>query len=289
MNPLLKKAVPSRLREARYRYRRLGAAKSLRYYAIEHAEQRKPGPEAGQPFDIGGAELVPHGSTVHAIRSHWVDYAHGVQELRAFKGLAAGHNELLDIGAAEGIYSAAFCALTGRRAWALEPSPEMYGRLRGLCDLNSSFEIETCQIAVGATAGHRAVRLYPDGQFSGVGASDGEAMDVTTLDEFTAERELAPDLAKIDVEGMELDVLRGGERTFRDSVQAILLEVHYDLLAQQGQSVRELQSLLADYGFSLEDLDAAPIEDLERFTQANPEPVPGYTIVVCRRPSVPAP
>jgi FkbM family methyltransferase len=283
MHRLLKQAAPRSLREARYRYRRLGAAKSLRYYVMERSERRKPPPTAGQPFDIGGGKLVPHSSTLPAIRSHWVEYAHGIQELQAFRGLAPRHNQFLDIGAAEGIYSAAFCALTGRRAWALEPSCQMYARLRNLCALNPTFAIGTSQVAVGSAVGKRAFRLYADGQFSGTGQNDGELMDVTTLDKFIADRDLAPDFAKIDVEGMELDVLRGGEDAFRQTVQSIMLEIHYDLLAEQGQSTRDIQSLLFEYGFKIEDLHGAPVDDLERFSEANPEPLPGYTIVVCRR------
>jgi FkbM family methyltransferase len=284
MHPLVTSAIPADLREARYRIKRLGWTKSLRYYGIEWAEQRKPPPLAGQPFDIGGGQIVLHAETVRPARSHWVDYAHGVLELRAFKRCAADHRLLLDIGAAEGIYSAAFCALTGREAWAFEPSPEMLGRLAALCALNPGFAITRVPVALDATTGKRAIRRSPDGQFSGVGAlTPADVMTVTTIDAFVADQGIDPDFAKIDVEGMELDVLLGGETTFRDHIRTILLEVHYDLLIERGQSTSQLQAVLAGYGFHLETLDGLPVGDLESYARANPEPYPGYTVVVCRR------
>jgi FkbM family methyltransferase len=284
MNPSLKKAIPLSWREMRYRVRRLGISKYIQYRRIERVERQKPPPRAGCAFDIGGGEIVLDQTTLPSVLSHWVEYAHGIQELQAFKALALSHDVLLDIGAAEGIYSAAFCALTGRSAWAFEPSREMFDRLARLCAANPGFAIEVTNVALDAHVGQRAITRHPDGQFSGVRAPDeSDVMEVTTLDAFVAEHDLRPDFAKIDVEGMELDVLRGGEITFRHSVKTIVLEVHYDFLHESGQSAAELQMVLESYGFSLEALDGTAVTDLEGYARANPEVLPGYTVVVCRR------
>jgi FkbM family methyltransferase len=288
MQRILRKLIPLRLREARFKQQRLGSAKSARYRRLVRVERRKPPPRAGEPFDIGGAAFVLHASTLHSVRSHWIDYGHGIEELHAFKRLASGHVLLLDIGAAEGIFSAAFCALTGQRAWAFEPSPEMLTRLEHVRRLNPTLAIHISDLALGAKAEQRPVRQYTDGQFSAAGAQAGgsDTMGVTTLDAVVEQHGLKPDLAKIDVEGMELDVLRGGECTFRSLVRTIVLEVHYTLLAQLGQTMPALQALLEDYGYGLESLDGGAIDDLAQYARAQPEMLPGYTIVVCRRPHV---
>jgi FkbM family methyltransferase len=285
MRSILRKAVPRSLRDARYKLKRLGPVKFLRYYRIEYPERRKPAPQANRPFDVGGGQFVLHESTIAAVLSHWVEYGHGIRELRAFKRAARSRRLLLDIGAAEGIYSAAFCALTGRSAWAFEPSPAKFPNLEDLCRLNPSLAITANNLALDATSGQRAFRRHPDGQFSGVGVTpeDCEILSVTTLDEFVAGRSLVPDFAKIDVEGMEIDVLRGGEKTFREMVKTIVLEVHYVPLRERGQSASDLQKLLEQYGFRLESLEGVPIADLEAYTRAHPEPIPGYTIIVCRK------
>lgn len=285
LHRVLKKLIPSRLREARFGLRRVGPVRFVRYRRLQRVERRKPPPRAGQPFDIGGGVIILHASTVRSVLSHWVEYGHGIQELRAFKSLAPGHRLLLDIGAAEGIYAAAFCSLTGQRAWAFEPSPEMFGRLEHLRQLNPNLNIAATNIALGASAGERTVRQYADGQFSGVGAApeDVDIMALTTLDAFVEDHGLAPDMVKLDVEGMELDVLRGGERTFREAVRTIVLEAHYELLGRLGQSMADLQAVLEDYGFRFEALDGACIDDLASYAQAHPELLPGYTVIVCRK------
>lgn len=285
LHRVVKQLIPSRLREARFGLKRVGPARFVRYRRLERVARRRPAPRAGEPFDIGGATIVLHASTVRSVLSHWVEYGHGIQELHAFKRLAPGHRLLLDIGAAEGIYAAAFCSLTGQRAWAFEPSPQMFDRLQQLCRLNPDLSIEATNIALGASAGERSVRQYADGQFSAVGAPPGErdVMAVATLDAFVADHGLQPDMIKLDVEGMELDVLRGGQRTFREAVRTIVLEAHYELLGQLGHSMADLQAVLEDYGFRLESLDGARVDDLAGYARAHPELLPGYTIIVGRK------
>ena len=47
---------------------------------------------------------------------------------------------------------------------------------------------------------------------------------LTTLDRVAAERGLRPDLIKIDVEGAEMDVLRGAERLLGDARPTVIVE-----------------------------------------------------------------
>jgi FkbM family methyltransferase len=283
---LLRPLVPQRARSELFRVRRIGARKAAEYARLERRERRNPPPRAGEPFDVGGVRpIVLDASTVHTVRSHWVDYGHAIKELQAFRRLAAAHELFFDIGAAEGIFAAAFCALTGRSAHAFEPSPEMQGRLNRLCEANPDLAITAHHIALGDAAGERRVRAYEDGQFSGVAdaTTATDTMTVQTLDAFARDSGLNPDLVKIDVEGMELDVLTGGAETFKTHVERILLEVHWELLDERGQSAAGLQTTLDGLGFDLYDLDFAAIPDLTEYTRKEREMVPGYTIVVASK------
>jgi hypothetical protein len=77
-------------------------------------------------------------------------------------------------------------------------------------------------------------------------AASGVAVPIATLDEVVSTLpELSIDLLKIDAEGSEVAILRGGERTL-DHVQRIVVEYHSrDLL-------RQVKEILARKGFTQE-------------------------------------
>ena len=56
-------------------------------------------------------------------------------------------------------------------------------------------------------------------------------------------------LIKIDVEGHELDVLRGGRNTIREQKPHILIETHPHLLERKRQTVEELVSTVFSLGY----------------------------------------
>lgn len=285
---VLKRYVPRCLRDERYRLRVVGPRDYSRNI-WRRVTRRTPVPQAGVPFEIGAAvPIVLHESTVKAVRSHWVHAGPGMRELDAFRRLAPGHSAFLDIGAAQGIFSAAFCALTGRDAYAFEPSPSMFDDLVALIDMNPELRITPFKVALGAIAGMQPVQSH-GAQFRGVGSVEAntepmtaEAMKVDTLDSFVGRNELAPDFVKIDVEGMELEVLRGGPDTFSRSVDVILLEVHPRML-MRGEAVANIQVLLDSFGFRLFTLDSDPISDLASHLDSGRGLLAPATNIVCAK------
>jgi FkbM family methyltransferase len=264
--------------------RQLGARKYGEYALLTWRARIGPRPRAGRPFRLaGGATVVLDESTVGGVTAHWINSGQGIRELRAFERLAPGHTVLVDVGAGAGLFSAAFCALTGGRAFAFEPSPSMFERLQALVAVNPSFAIEASPLALGASAGEQQV-AYTGRQFRAV-EQDGEGnttMDLMTLDGFVAEHGLHPTFAKIDVEGMELEVLRGGSETFRNDVRDIILELHSRMLIGSG-TVADVERFVCDLGYRLYDVEGRPIADLTRFAARTRELPAGTFHVICRR------
>lgn len=157
-------------------------------------------------------------------------------ELSVFGLLAAENPTLFDVGAHVGEYTEAFLAKFPRgRAFAFEPSAAHFGQLQNRIGSNPA--VHTFQLALGATAGEAV--LYKDADVSGLASLTlrrldhfGRKMDrqervtISTVDEVRASVNIDfIDLLKIDVEGNELDVLKGAARAFEDrAIGAIQFE-----------------------------------------------------------------
>lgn len=281
----LERLLPRRLRVELFHVRSRGAAGYARYRWRRRALRHVQPPPANAPYDIGGLRpIVLPASVVRGFAAHFVDRGGGTAELDAFKRLAAGHTAFLDIGAGAGLFAAAFCALTGNTAYAFEPAPANFARMQELAAANPDLAIQPFKVALGESAGTQAASAPSAlGQFRGVSDADAatHTMTVDTLDAFAAARGLAPDFAKVDVEGMELAVLRGGHATFAGSVDALMLELHPRLLLG-GASVADVEAELRALGFTILTIELEPIEDLARYV-ADHRGAARVTNLVCRK------
>jgi len=72
---------------------------------------------------------------------------------------------------------------------------------------------------------------------------------VTSIDHFVATHGAVPDLLKIDVDGFEANVLKGGLRTFADHKPKIMLELHKDALMRSEERRADIVAMLLDLGY----------------------------------------
>jgi FkbM family methyltransferase len=84
-----------------------------------------------------------------------------------------------------------------------------------------------------------------------------ERVPIRTLDGLLAQTSCQPAVVKVDVEGFELNVLKGARDLLKSSVFWII-EVHPLQLQLSGGSERELEALLAENGFSTRTIDRNP-------------------------------
>ena len=113
--------------------------------------------------------------------------------------------------------------------YSLEPSPSTFLLLEDNIGLNRSTNIKAINVAVGSKRG--TARLYEDNQSSGdstlveprVDQRNGTAVSVEALDDIaTGSKVPSPRMIKIDVEGWELEVLRGAQNLLRQPLAPIL-------------------------------------------------------------------
>jgi FkbM family methyltransferase len=74
----------------------------------------------------------------------------------------------------------------------------------------------------------------------------------TTLDELVSANQIAPNCIKIDVEGAELDVLRGARDTISKFRPKIRLSVHRPFYRDEASEIKALWQCLVDYNYNVE-------------------------------------
>jgi FkbM family methyltransferase len=140
-------------------------------------------------------------------------------EVRLWRRYITPGDLVLDIGANIGAHTIALARLVGPQGivLAFEPIRFLYHLCCGNVALNGLTNVRAYHYAVGAQAGRLTVPLIDfvqPGTFGGLplGAwEQGEPVSVISLDELLSVP--ACHFIKVDVEGMELDVLQGAEQT----------------------------------------------------------------------------
>ncbi|MGQ4660286.1 FkbM family methyltransferase [Lysobacter sp. F6437] len=132
---------------------------------------------------------------------------------------------VVDAGANIGNHALFFAKVCGCRVLAFEAMPDTSEVLKKNVAINHAAElVEVHQVALGAEAAHAAVLRYDPTNVGGTTLSLDEAgsIDVQPLDELVNQSPVR--LIKIDVEGMDLDVLKGARRILSDDRPWVVCE-----------------------------------------------------------------
>lgn len=161
----------------------------------------------------------------------------------------------LDIGANIGTFSLVASKLVGEKGkvFAFEAHPKTVFYMKRNIKLNQSKNIVVINKALGEAQG--VVGFSDDGydDVNHVLLEGTLKVDMIRLDDCDVVKNIdSIGLIKLDVEGFELFVLRGGEKTF-SKARCILFEAFNKNCEQFGYSVYELYTWFNSHGFSLID------------------------------------
>ena len=163
-----------------------------------------------------------------------------------------------DLGANIGFYATIAARIVGPRGhvYAFEPHPESAAAVVRNAQLNDLQNVTLVAAAVSDRDGRLSLSLSESSATHRLGGGDaGVEVDVVALDSWAARTgSRAPTFVMIDVEGAELDVLRGMRDLLGRARPVVCCEVHWLGRAFPDYVDRELGPL----GYTLTDLSGRP-------------------------------
>lgn len=185
-------------------------------------------------------------------------------ETEIFRSLLGPGALVIDVGANFGHYALTAANAIGPKGLviAFEPHPKPFALLATNRKLLPEDNLLAVQAGLGSCDG--TMEIHTDAANPGghsfyawnLRGTDGSShrVPVHALDSFLSERvhDRAVDVIKIDVQGFEMEVLRGAVRTIERDQPAVLCEVTPEALHHAGSGVEEILGFFRTRGYSAE-------------------------------------
>jgi FkbM family methyltransferase len=226
-------------------------AQSLHHYRFARTLRRRPVVETPLGFRFGGSEMMENGSFEPA-------------ETALFRELAADVDVYIDVGANIG-YFVCLMRSRGKHVIACEPLPKNTEYLFANLLANGWSDVEVLPVGLGSQP--RIVGLYGEGTgaslvpgWAGAPSRASSTIPINTLDNLLGDRFRDERLLiKIDVEGGELDVLKGAHGLLgRDLKPRWLIEICLTEHHPQGLNPDFVATfeLMFDHGYRASSVEA---------------------------------
>lgn len=184
-----------------------------------------------------------------------------------------GKQCVFDIGAHIGLVSLPMSQQIddSGRVYAFEPATVNRNYLNYHLKRNRIQNVDVVPVLVGAenknqvdfyeldddTGMNSVVPIQKTGNFQAVQKNQ------VTLDTFCEAHQLKPEVIKIDVEGYEIDVLKGAQNILQRYPIELYLSVHPAHLKKLGYELTDLTNLIDFLGYTVTELDGTPVKEFQ--------------------------
>jgi len=185
---------------------------------------------------------------------------------KAILSRIAPSDSVYDIGANRGFYTQKFLEKTPQgKVFAFEPVPECNQVIQQLSGTSKHLFLN--QMEVGSSKGVVPMSIGTDvlNATSTIKNQKNEndiMVEIDTIDNIVSYNKSVPNVLKIDVEGFELEVIKGMKETLKNStVQVIAMEIHFSSMEKMGYQYgpKEIVDVLKTNKFRVKWIDASHI------------------------------
>jgi len=185
-----------------------------------------------------------------------------------------------DVGSFEGLLALYF-ASRAKQVICFEPNSRNHSRLTDNIQVNGFRNLIVRKTGIGDSP--QEIKLVWNPEMPGGASAEAatathlgqtvpdahtEVIPITTLDAEAEEQKLpAPDLIKIDIEGWELNALKGAQGLLKAHMPALYLEMHGETMADKRRKVKDIVRFLEEIGYPR----IEHVETGETVTSANAE------------------
>lgn len=213
--------------------------------------------------EVQGSKMLLNLSDVGISRELFFTGVHEAESTKQFKEEICSGMTIFELGANIGYYALIGAQRIGAsgKIIAFEPSPINMQAFKTNISLNNYERlVETYQMGIGNKTGKMMFNLVNKGNMSsfheradggGIKTFNSIEVNVTTIDDFVKDRLEKIDYMRMDVEGYEYEIFQGMKNFLKSEFapNGFFIEVHSQLLNQNGHSCKEFVTVLGNYGY----------------------------------------
>jgi FkbM family methyltransferase len=181
-----------------------------------------------------------------------------VEKQHAISKMLRPGQAFYDIGANAGFYTLLGSKIVGPsgKVVAVEPLPRNVDVLRKHLSINGISNVRVVEKAVSDKNGKAKFieQGYLESRLDEKGSLDVEA---TTFDRLIEETRLPPDFVKVDIEGAEVDLLRGAKTALRKYRPVFFMAIH------SRKIFIDLSKIVREFSYAIRDLDGKEMTDAD--------------------------
>lgn len=187
---------------------------------------------------------------------------------------------VVDIGASTGYYTLLASKIMEESGlvFSFEPHPDRFRELTKNLQINKSNSVKAFNLALSDKKGEIKFEskkgLISYGYFMRTEKDAGAiTLKTLTLDSFGID----PDIVKMDVEGAELEVLRGMKEILSKGKVKIICEVHPSVLSFLGYNKKEIEEILQFYNYKIYSISEKGLRESQLHSKLN-----NYLFIKCQ-------